>query len=49
MSDRARWLFVVLLMIGNCMFWAWWLPLRWHVCQRLYQEVAAQLVCLGGG
>lgn len=35
---------VVLIMIAATI---WWLPQKWQVCQRLYDNRPAQIFCLG--
>jgi len=25
----------------------WWLPQKWHACQKLYDNRPAQIICLG--
>jgi hypothetical protein len=43
--DGFKAFFVVTLILaiaGSC----WWLPQKWHACQKLYDNKPAQVMCL---
>jgi hypothetical protein len=38
---------VALVLVLMTAFAWWWLPQKWQVCQKLYDNRPAQIVCLG--
>ena len=46
MADRPLIIVAALVLAIQISLAIWWIPQKWHVCQRLYDNLPAQIVCL---
>ena len=46
MTDRHRLAAIVIVLILQISIAIWWIPQKWNACQKLYDNLPAQIVCL---
>ncbi len=47
MAERTAIAAIALVAILQVGIAAWWIPQKWHVCTRLYDNRLAQIICVG--